>query len=128
MRAALLLYGIRVRLLLHPPSLVKKRLKSSSTTLALVPGSGGASSWQVVWAVAVAGRYVPGGRGCLPQALAAETLLKRYGFPAELKIGVAMSGGGIFQAHAWVESRGEILVGKAEAHDYKVLSMQGTGP
>jgi len=55
-------------------------------------------------------RVVPGAT-CLPQALAAEALLKRGGLPADLRIGVMKGASGKLLAHAWVESDGRIVVG-----------------
>ena len=70
---------------------------------------------QLVWAVRPASHYVPGAT-CLTQALAAQLLLERYGYPAHVCIGVAKSGEnqGAFQAHAWLESDGEVVVGESE--------------
>ncbi len=65
----------------------------------------------VVWAVTIAGRYVPGAT-CLVQALVAERVLKRAGHPALLRIGVSNQPG--FRAHAWVESNGKVLLGEEE--------------
>ncbi|MCB0213695.1 MAG: lasso peptide biosynthesis B2 protein [Anaerolineae bacterium] len=48
---------------------------------------------------------------CLTQALSALILLRRYGHPATLKIGVALHEAKQFEAHAWVESQGLIVVG-----------------
>lgn len=68
---------------------------------------------RLAWAVAAAARRLPAWfRACLPQALAAEALLRRHGAPAELVIGVrpAASGGPV-QAHAWVMSGERVVVG-----------------
>ena len=65
---------------------------------------------QVRWAMSRAQRVVPGAT-CLPQALAAEALLKRGGLPADLRIGVMKDASGKLLAHAWVESEGRIVVG-----------------
>jgi hypothetical protein len=49
-------------------------------------------------------------------------LLARIGQPAALRIGVARSEEGRFQAHAWVESQGRIVVGKLpDLRRYAVL-------
>jgi len=48
---------------------------------------------------------------CLPQALAAESLLTRGGLPAVLQIGIMKTADGKLAAHAWVESDGRIVVG-----------------
>ena len=65
---------------------------------------------RVVWAVKIAGRYVPAA-SCLPQALTTQTMLKRRGYPAQIHIGLARSEAGMLEAHAWVESEGRVLVG-----------------
>jgi transglutaminase superfamily protein len=65
---------------------------------------------QIRWAMAHASRVVPGAT-CLPQALAAESLLTRGGIAADLHIGVMKTPAGKFLAHAWVESDGRIVVG-----------------
>lgn len=82
----------------------------------LAPGSGGAPTSSLTpdrinWAVGVARRFVPSAT-CLPQALAVEALLARGGHPAELQIGVRKTDAGEFEAHAWVESGGRIVVGQ----------------
>jgi len=65
---------------------------------------------RIGWAISVAKRFVPKGN-CLPQALAAELLLTRGGYPVELRIGVAKTHDGQLEAHAWVESGGRLVVG-----------------
>ena len=65
---------------------------------------------KIGWAVSVAKRFVPRG-DCLPQALAAESLLLRDGYPVELRIGVLKRDHGRLEAHAWVESGGQVVVG-----------------
>jgi hypothetical protein len=68
----------------------------------------------VAWAVTVASRYVPAAT-CLTQALATQALLARRGHSTSLRLGVARSEAGEFQAHAWVEWRGTIVIGGIEA-------------
>jgi len=65
---------------------------------------------RIGWAISVAKGFVPKGN-CLPQALAAESLLTRSGHPVELRIGVAKTDDGGLEAHAWVESEGRLVVG-----------------
>lgn len=60
--------------------------------------------------MAHAARVVPRAT-CLPQALAAESLLTRGGIAADLQIGVMKTPAGKLLAHAWVESDGRIIVG-----------------
>lgn len=81
---------------------------------------------QIGWAVSVAGRHVPGGGTCLPQALATHVLLEREGYAARLHIGVAKDEDGRLQAHAWVESLGRVVIGRSNAGRYTpVLAVDG---
>jgi hypothetical protein len=78
----------------------------------------------IAWSVTAAGNAFPGGRNCLVSALAAEIMLRRYGYPAELRIGVANPAEG-FKAHAWLESDGSIVVGDFEIETYVPLGSPG---
>ena len=69
---------------------------------------------RIAWAVMAASRYIPLTMTCLPQALAAQVLFARNGHTAQLRIGVARSVSGAFEAHAWLEADGRILVGALE--------------
>jgi hypothetical protein len=69
-----------------------------------------------------ASRYVPAA-SCLTQALATQLLLTRMGVAVILRIGVAKGINGKFEAHAWLESHGRIIIGKSrDLHRYTVLS------
>jgi len=75
---------------------------------------------EIVRSVRFASKYVPYA-SCLTQALAARKLLGHYGQSAELKIGVTKSNGD-FEAHAWLEIDGRIVLGKQRMHSrYAVL-------
>ena len=65
----------------------------------------------LAWAVRAAARRVPRA-SCLTQSLALEALLVQAGHPAALRIGVARKDDGAFEAHAWVESEGRVLIGR----------------
>jgi hypothetical protein len=54
---------------------------------------------------------------CLTQALAALLMIKLSGQESELKIGVAKSGGRKFEAHAWLEKNGRIILGRVPEHE-----------
>jgi hypothetical protein len=62
---------------------------------------------------------------CLRQALAADAMLRRYGFASQLRLGVQRHRGPSstsLQSHAWVECDGAIVVGGIEGlADYAVL-------
>jgi hypothetical protein len=73
---------------------------------------------KVTLAVEAAGRRMPWAATCLTQALAAQALLARQGYRAALKIGVARGRQGEFKAHAWLEHRGEVVIGDLDLGQY----------
>ena len=70
----------------------------------------GKSVYKVVWAVSAAARRVPKAT-CLTQALATQILLGRRGHRTTLQLGIMKSQAGQFDAHAWVERNGRVLIG-----------------
>ncbi|MCF0057322.1 lasso peptide biosynthesis B2 protein [Dyadobacter sp. CY356] len=63
-----------------------------------------------VWAVNTAANVLPIELLCLPRALATKYLLRHV--PAlSLEIGVEINPAKAFEAHAWVEKEGEIIIG-----------------
>jgi Transglutaminase-like superfamily len=78
----------------------------------------------VAWAVQQASRIVPRS-SCLTQSLATQVLLARAGHPSQLRIGVARGARGDLEAHAWVESGGQQVIGAREAGRYAPLSVPG---
>lgn len=67
----------------------------------------------ITWAVRRASRLIPGAT-CLTQALTGRVLLARAGHPSELRIGVRKSPAAGFEAHAWLEHEGEVVLGELE--------------
>lgn len=106
-RSAVLVAGARLALWVLPFNVARRLL-----TPAARRRSAGtpATAERIGWAVSVAQRFVPMGN-CLPQALAAESLLLRHGHPVEFRIGVMKTAKDRLQAHAWVESGGYCVVG-----------------
>jgi hypothetical protein len=83
----------------------------------------------IVWTVAVAGRYAPGGAKCLAKALTTQLLLNRYGYPHQLRIGVAKDATHALEAHAWIEYEGQVVVGRLDNLErFKLLSVTGVSP
>jgi hypothetical protein len=74
------------------------------------------SIYNVVWAISAAARRVPRA-SCLTQALAAQVMLGRRGFHTSLQLGVMKNEAGNLDAHAWVERKGEILIGFNDSFD-----------
>jgi hypothetical protein len=64
---------------------------------------------RLMWAIRQASRCVPAAT-CLTQALAAQVMLGREGCPTQLRLGVTREAGE-FQAHAWVECGGRVIIG-----------------
>ncbi len=68
---------------------------------------------RIAWAVPAAAQAVPRCT-CLVRALAGRRMLWRRGIRSELRIGVAKSPD--FQAHAWLECDGTIVIGASGTH------------
>lgn len=64
----------------------------------------------LAWAVRATARRVPKA-SCLTQAIALESLLAEAGEVGTVRFGVARKPDGAFEAHAWVEHAGRILIG-----------------
>jgi hypothetical protein len=64
----------------------------------------------IVRTVVAVSRRVPAA-SCLTQALTAQRLLAREGYASEMQIGVARNEEGSFEAHAWLERDGRIVIG-----------------
>ena len=75
---------------------------------------------QVVWAVRVASRYVPGAT-CLTQALAAQALLTQSGFSSQVEIGVARDSLRRLHSHAWVVCQGQVVLGGQPLDHYNSM-------
>jgi hypothetical protein len=86
--AALLLGALRVGLWLLPFRLVRRLAGRAGGEHAGPSDDRRAAPERIAWAVGAASRYVPAAT-CLAQALAAQALLGRHGYPAVLRIGVA---------------------------------------
>lgn len=57
-------------------------------------------------------QYMPGGAKCLARALTTQILLRRRGYPSELRIGVKKGLGNQLEAHAWVELNHQVIIGQ----------------
>ncbi|PSP48674.1 hypothetical protein BRC75_06165 [Halobacteriales archaeon QH_7_69_31] len=78
----------------------------------------------VGWAVDAADRATPGDRSCLVRALVAEAMLERRGHETVLRFGVDDAGADM-EAHAWLESNDEIIVGGENREEYSRLEASG---
>ncbi len=64
-------------------------------------------------AVMIAAHHVPWNAVCLPQAMAAKSMLARRGVASTLHLGLARKGAAELLAHAWLEAGGAIVVGES---------------
>lgn len=100
--------GVRVLLWVLPYAAARSLLERTarkSRPIASAP----VSPDRVAVDVARAARILPRAT-CLVQALAGEWLITRNGDPARVCFGVARGDRG-FEAHAWLESRGRVILG-----------------
>jgi hypothetical protein len=113
-RAFLVVGVARASLWILPIKAVRKVVARAA------PGATGDSVEQLLWAVKVASRYLPG-TTCLTQALAAQVLLTHSGFPSQMEIGVAKDELQRFQAHAWVVCQGQVVLGRRDVERYNSM-------
>jgi hypothetical protein len=117
-KAALLLAAIRLGLGLLPFHTLRHLLAKVAEAPTGFRETDRSSADRIAWAVEAAGRHLPRAGTCLTQALAAQVLLARRGYPALLRIGVVKSEEGRLEAHAWLESRGRIVIGGSGLERY----------
>jgi hypothetical protein len=67
------------------------------------------SSEEICRAVDIAARFVSGAT-CLLKAQVGTAMLNRFGYPAEIKIGVWKKSSNL-EAHAWVDCGGQVVLG-----------------
>jgi Transglutaminase-like superfamily len=112
-RATLLLSLHSIALHTLPFSIVSRHLFSRAPGTTFVQPR--CSREQVIRAISIAARYVPGAT-CVCQAAVAQRMLSREGYPAQISIGIRKEERDRhLQAHAWVESGGKILIGGEES-------------
>jgi|SRR6516165_5123088 hypothetical protein len=114
---------VLLRVLLAAASFARVQRLVSRACGAGAPGvrcSGAPAPSRIGYLVAAAANLFPG-TTCLPRALATQVLLGRHGHGAELHIGVNRDSQGRFQAHAWVETGGRVVIGGSDVTGYKPI-------
>jgi hypothetical protein len=125
-RALFLTAGVRLGLWLFRYPTVRRVLPKQTDPAA--PGASAAPSVeQIAWAANAAANYVPGST-CLVRALVGSVLCRRYGLPAEVRIGVGLDAQKNFEAHAWMESDGQVVIGGEESGRFTALASLGGKP
>jgi hypothetical protein len=108
-KASTCLLLIKVGLMLLPFSLFRKIFHRATNSRSVSEMSKDEID-QVVWAVDTAANLLPFELLCLPRALATKYLLRKV--PSlTLEIGVEINPAKSFEAHAWVERNGNIIIG-----------------
>lgn len=120
LRAAVALGFVRLAIVVIGFKRLRDRIEGTRLSRTRVERS--AAPDRIAWAVQAAGTAIPGGRNCLMRALATELLMRRAGYPCELRIGVSNSEPAGFKAHAWLESEGKILIGEFALGEYAALN------
>lgn len=69
----------------------------------------------IPWTIEGIDAYIPIYFSCLMRALVGERLFAANGYQTEIHLGVAKDEE--FEAHAWVERRGEVVIGEVSDHD-----------
>jgi hypothetical protein len=110
--ALVLVVCIRMRLWLLPVRLTRSWVERQSKPAGGWRDLERRSIGEVAWAVEAASRRIPAAT-CLTQGLATQVMLGQLGQRSELRLGVARSAQGQFEAHAWVETQGRIVIGGA---------------
>jgi hypothetical protein len=113
---ALVVLGLRI---LPWPALQSLLLKVANWTSHFLPAQRPAAQ-NIARSIKVASWYIPKAT-CLPQALAAQHLLIQYSYLADLQIGVAKNKHGLLEAHAWLSSEGNVLIGGVHDLDRLVV-------
>ena len=76
---------------------------------------------RITWAIETASRYVPF-TTCLSKALAVQVIFSKRGYPSHLRIGVSKNENEQLEAHAWVECKGQVVIGNCpDFTRYKVM-------
>lgn len=126
MRAAAAVATARVMVKLMPLRTARNVIVRSQGRQRATSSSGAReqpAAERIIWAVEAAGRAIPGGGNCLVQALAAEALMLRAGYPCDLRIGVARDDASEMAAHAWlVAPDGKVLIGDFDLDRYRPMA------
>ena len=103
-----------------------RRLEALLTNLnERLPTTLSADPWtveRVAWAVKACSAYVPAA-SCLTQALAAQMLLTRRGYPTRLHLGFIKKDHHPLEGHAWLECEGQIVTGNGDLSRFSVSTV-----
>lgn len=109
LRAAIVLIFIKTGLFLLPFSTFRKVFRWFSST-GFQHEYDRQEIDEIVWSVETAANILPISLLCLPRALAAKYLLRKAA-SLTLEIGIEINPKNGFEAHAWVEKEGTVIIG-----------------
>lgn len=113
---------IRILLWIVPFKYIKGRMKLVNNSSKME----NREIYRVKWAVMVARNYLPKAT-CLTNALTAQQLFSEMNYPSTVKIGVGKDSEGGFEAHAWLESDGQVIIGESEKNYVYLLDLNKRG-
>lgn len=113
----LVVAGARLAVALLPWRLVARLADRAASVRT---GQTSQPAWRVAARTVRLSAYVPGA-SCLTQALAARVLLAWHGHASDVRFGVRRDGS-VLVAHAWLEHRGQVLVGGPDVAQYATLA------
>jgi hypothetical protein len=116
-KAGALLWIIRIMLWIFSFARIQRVIKrfSSKSRESRIP------LLQITWAIHMMSRFTPKAT-CLVRALAGQILLSSYGYDSNIKIGVSRDKGE-FEAHAWLENDGRIVLGESEVDYVPIMNL-----
>jgi transglutaminase superfamily protein len=111
--AACLLGLIRVALPVVSFATLRRSLDRCATRRSKNPSP---TPTTIAWAIKAASRRLPVAQTCLTEALAADVMLRRRGYDAELRLGVRRRQDHSQQldGHAWVACGGDVVMGNVD--------------
>ncbi len=113
----LVMVKFRLMLWIMPFSRIQKSLSAVNPIKSNIPVS------KLVWAVKMTSHHIPCST-CLTNALTGYSVLSKHGYPSMIKIGVGKSFEGEFEAHAWLEYAGEVVIGESEKEYIPILDLK----
>ena len=116
-QALVLQWIIRIMLWVLPFSFIKKRFIKGDVN----PKTSKVPLKSVMWGVMVTSRYIVSST-CLTRALTGHIMARWYHYPTSVRIGVGKFEGE-FEAHAWLEYEGEVVLGMAEKKYVELLNL-----
>ena len=114
---------VKLCLFIHPFNSIRMGLGiSQAETLRTTTVGEDAQAKRISWAVQTAARYIPIGLVCLPQAIAAGSMLNRRNVPFTLYLGVKLPENADMMAHAWLRAGTRIVTGADAMHGHTTVA------